>query len=361
MRNKILGIALIAAVVVAMILAGRYLSRGQEAKAPARTVGAATAAIPVYTHKVEARPFVEHLVATGSVLAEEAVELTSEVAGKVVAVRFEEGTRVNKDDILVKLDDSELQAELARTLSQAELAELQAARQKELLAVQSSSQESYDVALNEVRVIEAQTAFIRARLAKTEIRAPFDGQVGLRHVSVGAYLTPGSRIASLQDITTVKVEFSVAERHMDRLSTGNLVKVTVAGSAEPFTGTVYAIEPRIDPATRTIRLRARAENPGGRIFPGAFATVDLELREIPNAIFVPAGALIAGLNQQTVFVNMEGKAQVRVVETGLRLDRDVQITSGLRSGDELITSGQLQLRPGMPVRPVERAAEVLTP
>jgi membrane fusion protein (multidrug efflux system) len=357
MRNKILGIALIAAVVVAMIFAGRYLSRGQAAKAPARPAAGTASAIPVYTHKVEARPFVEHLVATGSVLAEEAVELTSEIAGKVVALGFEEGSRVSKGDILVKLDDSELRAELARSLSQAELAELQAERQKELLAVRSSSQEAYDVALNEVRVIEAQTALIRARLAKTEIRAPFDGLVGLRSVSVGAYLSPGSRIASVQDITTVKIEFSVAERHMDRLATGNEVKVTVAGSAEPFTGTVYAIEPRIDPTTRTIRLRARAENPGGRIFPGAFATVDLALREIPDAIFVPSAALIPGLNRQTVFVNDAGKAQTRVVETGLRLDRDVQVTKGLNNGDELITSGQLQLRPGMAVSAVARPSE----
>jgi len=357
MRNKILGVALIAVVVVAMVLANKYLSRGPAAPAPARQ--SAAAPVPVYTHMVEAKPFVEHLVATGSVLAEESVELTSEIAGKVVDVRFEEGSRVKKGDVLVKLDDSELQAELARTLSQADLAELQAARQKELLDVKSASQENYDVALNEVRVLEAQTALIRARLAKTEIRAPFNGLVGLRNVSVGAYLTPGSHIASIQDITTVKVEFSVAERHMDRLSTGNEVKVTVAGSAEPFTGTVYAIEPRIDPATRTIRLRARAENPGGRIFPGAFATVDLALREIPEAIFVPSGALIAGLNQQTVFVNDNGKAQVRPVQTGLRLDRDVQITRGLSTGDELITSGQLQLRPGMPVSPVARPEEAV--
>lgn len=355
MRNKILGVALIAVIVVAMILANQYLSRGPAAAAPARQ--AAAAPVPVYTHKAEAKPFVEHLVATGSVLAEESVELTSEISGKVVALRFEEGSRVSKGDVLVKLDDSELQAELARSLSQADLAELQAARQKELFAVRSASQEAYDMALNEVRVLEAQTALIRARLAKTAIRAPFDGLVGLRNVSVGAYLTPGSRIASIQDITTVKVEFTVAERHMDRLATGNEVKVTVAGSPEPFTGTVYAIEPRIDLATRTIRLRARAENPGGRIFPGAFATVELALREIPEAIFVPAGALIAGLNQQTVFVNDGGKAQIRVVQTGLRLDRDVQVTSGITTGDEVITSGQLQLRPGVPVTPMARPAE----
>jgi membrane fusion protein (multidrug efflux system) len=359
MRNKLVWLALLAVVVVAMVVANRYLSKRSAPATQARAPGGPAAPVPVYTHMVEAKPFVEHLVATGSVLAEESVELTSEIAGKVVDVRFEEGSRVKKGDVLVKLDDSELRAELDRTLSQADLAELQAARQKELLAVKSASQENYDVAISEVHVLEAQTALIRARLAKTEIRAPFDGLVGLRNVSVGAYLTPGSHIASIQDITTVKVEFSVAERHMDRLSTGNEVKVTVAGSAEPFTGTVYAIAPRIDPATRTIRLRARAENPGGRIFPGAFATVDLALREIPDAIFVPAGARIAGLNQQTVFVNDSGKAQVRPVQTGLRLDRDVQITRGLRSGDELITSGQLQLRPGMPVSPVVRPEEAV--
>lgn len=356
MRPKLTILAAVVLAIVAMIGANRYLSRGPARAQPLAAV--AEAAVPVYVHRVEARDFVEHLTATGSVLAEESVDLASEIAGRVVTVSFEEGKRVGRGDLLVKIEDSELKAELARTLHQAALAEVQAARQKELLASRSASQEAYDVALNEMRVIQAETDLIRARLDKTEIRAPFDGIVGLRNVSVGAYLTPGSHIASVQDISTIKVEFSVAERHMDRLSTGSQVQVTVAGSPEPFTGSVYAIEPRIDQATRTIRLRARASNPGGRIFPGAFATVDLALREIPGAILVPASAIIPGLNRQTIFVNVDGKAQSRTVQTGLRLDREVQIIDGLKSGEDLITSGQLQLRNGMAVTPLQRPSGV---
>ena len=203
-------------------------------------------------------------------------------------------------------------------------------------------------------MLEAEAALINARLEKTRVRAPFDGRVGLRHISAGTYLTPGARVATLQNLSTLKIEFTVAERHMDRLRTGAAIEVRIAGAADPITASVYAIEPRIDEVTRTIRLRARAANPDGRILPGAFATVRLPLRTIPDAILIPAAAVIPGLNQQTVYVIEDGKAAPRVVQTGIRLDREIQITSGLKAGDVVITSGQLQIRPGAPVRPVEK-------
>lgn len=340
---------------VAVVAAGVVFLRGRAKTAPepgrAAAVEGAAAALPVYTAKIEPRTLAERVTATGSVTADEAVEIVSEVAGKVVAISFEEGGRVRRGDVLLKIDDQELAAQLARAESRASLARAQAARQGQLLASGGTSQQEVDVARSEVQVLEAEAELVRAQLAKTEIRAPFDGIIGLRHVSIGAYLNPSTRVATLQKVDPIKVEFSVAERHLDRLELGAEVTVAVTGVAEPFVGTLYAIEPRIDPDTRTLRLRARAANPGGRVLPGGFATVELPLRTIPDALLVPASAIVAGLNEQTVYVLEDGRAQPRRVETGLRLAREVQIVRGLEPGEVVITSGQLQLRPGVPVQP----------
>jgi membrane fusion protein (multidrug efflux system) len=234
------------------------------------------------------------------------------------------------------------------------LARAQAARQNQLVAAGGTSREALDAAESEVSVLAAEATLARAQLAKTEIRAPFDGVIGLRYVSEGAFINSSARIATLQKIDTIKVDFSIAERHLDRVQAGAKVKISVAGVAEPFLGEVYAIEPRIDPGTRTLRLRARSENPRGKVLPGGFATVEMSLREIPNALMVPADALVAGLNEQLIYVLENGQAQPKKVQTGLRLAREVQILSGLEPGATVITSGQLQLRPGVRVQAVKR-------
>lgn len=352
-------VLLIAAVFVYKRFAGNRSPSGQvPAAAAARPQGSP---LPVYTYKATPRLLQERVTATGTVLAEESIEVTVEVAGKVVAVEFEEGSRVSKGDVLITINDSELQAELARTIHRVELAKLQARRQQQLFDVQGASRESLDAALNEQRVLEAEADLIRAQLDKMQIRAPFDGIVGLRQVSEGGYLTPSSRVATLQDITTIKIEFAIAERHMGRIKPGAEVRFSVAGVPGSFPATVYAIEPRIDLATRTIRLRARAANPNNQILPGAFASVDVLLGDIDNALVVPASAIIPGLNEKTLFIIENGRAQPRTVETGLRLDREIQIVSGLEPDSVVITSGQLQLRPGLPVEAVDSAPSAGAP
>jgi membrane fusion protein (multidrug efflux system) len=355
MSNPLLRIGL-PVVILGAAVAGYMLYRGkQDATSPVSASGVRPEAgpLPVYTFKAEPRLLRERVTATGTILAEEAIDLTAEIAGKVVEVAFEEGGRVSKGDVLVKINDSELQAELARTIHRVELAKLQARRQQQLFDVQGTSREALDAALNEQRVLEAEVELIRAQLDKMQIRAPFDGVVGLRHVSVGAFLNPSARVATLQDLGTLKIEFAVAERHMNRLRTGAEVRFGVAGVPGTFPATVYAIEPRIDLATRTVRLRARAANPDNAILPGAFASVDVALGEIPDALVVPTSAIIPGLREKTLYVIENGRAQPRTVETGLRLDSEIQILSGLEPGSVVITSGQLQLRPGLPVEPAD--------
>jgi RND family efflux transporter, MFP subunit len=357
MRKAIYFGLLAVAIAGAVWLAKR---RGEERPDPRATAKSdpTGGAMPVYTAQVQPRALQELVTATGTVTADEAIELVSEIAGKIVKLEFEEGSPVKRGDLLVQLYDAELAAQVERAQSRLELALAQAERQKQLAAAGGTSQADLDAAESEAMVLRAEVELAKAQLAKTQIRAPFDGVVGLRYVSVGANITPNTRIATLQKLDTVKVEFSIAERYLGRVQPNAEVTIRLTGLEEAFKGRLYAIEPRIDEATRTLRLRARAENPGGRALPGGFATVELTLREIPNALLVPADAIIPGLNEQQVYVLEDGRAQPRKVQTGLRLAREVQILSGLESNAVVITSGQLQLRPGMPVVAVERPGTV---
>lgn len=355
-RRKLVFIGLVVAALVATFIVIRIQPFTKRPTVPARAspARAATAPLPVYTHEVQSRLLQETITATGTLAADESVELVSEFSGKIVAIAFREDSRVARGEVLLKIDDTELRAQLERAESRLNLARLQAKRQEDLGVGIGTTQDAYDAAVNEARVIEAEAAMVRAQLAKTEIRAPFDGIIGLRYVSEGAYVTPNSRIASLQKTDPIKVEFAVAERHLDRLRRDARVRISVAGLDETFTGQVYAFQPEIDVSTRMIRMRARAPNPANRALPGGFATIELPLREIPEALLVPADALIAGLNAQQLYVLEQGRAQLRTVQTGLRLPREVQIVSGVQAGDIVITSGQMQLRPDMPVEPMQR-------
>jgi membrane fusion protein (multidrug efflux system) len=360
--RRILTIGLLAAALVAAFLLVRHFtpSSGTAAGAgiprPARGSGTG-APLPVYTHEVRPRTLQERIIATGTLTADEAVDLVSELSGKVVAIRFQEGTSVRKGDVLLKIDDAELRTQLLRVQSRVKLAQAQSERQKQLGVGVGTTQEAYEIALSETRVLEAEAKVVQTQLAKSEVRAPFDGRIGLRYVSEGAFVTPTTRIAALQKVDPIKVEFSISERHQDRLQSDARVSIAVAGLTEPLAGEIYAREPSIDLDTRMLRFRARAPNPDGRALPGGFATVEMPLREIPNAITIPADALIAGLNQHQVYIVEQGRAQPRTVALGLRLASEVQILSGLQAGDIVITSGQLQLRPNMPVQPVTRGSE----
>ena len=197
---------------------------------------------------------------------------------------------------------------------------------------------------------EADAKLIEAQLRKTRIVAPFDGIAGLRRVSVGAYLTPGSAIASFQDIGVLKLDFTLPERYLPNLRRAKTVNIRIAGVSEPITGEIYAVEPQIDATTRSLQVRANVPNKGRLLLPGAFAEVEVVLGEIPDAILIPPIALIPGLKDQKVFVHEHGRAEERVVEPGLRTDDGVHIVKGLAAGEEVIVSGILQLRPGASVR-----------
>jgi membrane fusion protein (multidrug efflux system) len=204
--------------------------------------------------------------------------------------------------------------------------------------------------VNEVNVLESELELVEARIEKTRVRAPFSGTIGLRNVSEGSYISPQTRIATLQSTNPIKIDLSVPEKYSSRLQPGAPISFTVRGSEETYEGRIYAIEPQIDPNTRSLRLRARAPNAGGALRPGAFADVTVVFDTIEDALTVPSFAVLPELGGQQVFVVRNGVAQPQSVEIGVRTDSTVQVTSGLSLRDTVITSGIQQLRPGLPVR-----------
>lgn len=292
----------------------------------------------------------DRLKTTGTLRADESVDLTSEASGKITEIRFEEGSRVEEGQLLLAINDDELQAEQKRLEFRLQLAEDRQRRQEQLLEEGGVSQEVYDQTVNEVNVLQAELELVEARLDKTRVHAPFSGTIGLRYVSEGSYISPQTRIAMLQRINPIKVDLSVPEKYSNRIGAGADITFTVRGAEAPYEGRIYAAEPQVEAETRSLRLRARASNEEGQLRPGAFADITVMLNTIDDAIAVPAFAVIPELGGQRVFVVEGGQARARSVETGVRTDSTVQITDGLALEDTVIISGIQQLRPELPVR-----------
>jgi membrane fusion protein (multidrug efflux system) len=341
--------AVVAVVLVGGALAPRLLSNAS--RGVSSLPEAAAPALPVETVVVRPQSLVERLSTTGTVRANEEVELVSEISGKVADVLFREGSRVAAGELLVKIDDTQLRAERDRAAYRLGLAETREARQKRLLGEGLVSQEEYDFALSELNVLRAELELAEARLVKTAIRAPFAGVIGLRDVSPGSYLTPERRIATLHDVDPVKVDFSVPEKYSGALRVNDVVQFRTRGSDEVHRGRIVAIEPRVDLATRSLTLRAASRNPDGVLVPGAFADVEVVVRHIEGALAIPSRAVIPELGGKKVFVVENGQAQPRQVETGLRTEDSVEVTRGLAPEDRVIVSAIQRLRPGLPVEP----------
>ncbi len=291
-----------------------------------------------------------NILVSGSVLADEEVELKSEISGKVTSIYFTEGRSVSKGDSLVKINDSELQAQLQRLKYRKELLSDIEFRQKKLLEKSAISQEEYDTALNELNVNKAEIEVVSAQLDKTLIKAPFNGIIGLRNVSEGSFVTSSTVIASLQSINQIKIDFAIPEKYSSDIKIGDRVNFKISGLETRYSATVYAIEPKIDPMTRTLKIRAKASNPGLKLLPGSFADVEVILKKIDGTILVPTESVVPELKGQKVFLVKNGKAFPQSIQTGIRTDKYVQVSGGLSEKDTLITTGILQLKPGMSVQ-----------
>jgi len=292
----------------------------------------------------------ELIYSTGSLLPDEEVDLAFETSGKVVGLYFEEGRKVKKGELLAKINDKPLQAQLLKLQAQKKLVEEREYRQHQLLDRDAISRESYDQVATELQSTDADIMLIEARIAETELRAPFDGVVGLRMISEGAFATTQTKIIRLVKTSPLKIEFSIPERYSGEVTPGFPIYFDVDGFQHSFEANVYAIDPKVDINTRTIAVRAIYPNTNDELKPGRFASVKARLSQIPNAVSIPTEALIPEMEGEKVFILSNGKAHERKVTTGLRTESHIQIINGLNFGDTLLTTAILQLRNELPVQ-----------
>jgi membrane fusion protein (multidrug efflux system) len=344
---------IIVLLVVILLVAKFIFFNGNTAKNPSAPSASKNSAVPVSVIVAKTERLNNDVFASGTVLANEEVELRLEASGKIIQINFREGSHVSKGDLLVKINDSDLQAQLKKIQLQIKLASEQEAREKKLLAISGVSQEEYDIALNQYNSLKADEEYTRAQIAKTELRAPFTGLIGLKNISEGSYVSPSQTIAWLQQIDPVKIDFSIPEKYSSMIHTGDKINFSTSNSNETFSGQVYAIQPRVDIATRTLQVRALSSNKEGKIVPGSFVKVNLVLKQFNDAIMIPTQAIIPVLKGKTVLLSKNGKAETQKVETGIRTDTTIQIVSGIQVGDTIITSGLMQVRPGMNVKITE--------
>ncbi len=298
---------------------------------------------------VATQKFSSNLSVSGSIYANEQVDIRSEVSGIVQGIYFDEGSVVNKGQVLVKINDIELKAQLSQAQTRESLAAENERRAQLLLGKEAISQEEYDVANAELKSTGAQTELIQAQIAKTAITAPFQGRIGLRSISPGTYVTPTTPIAHLVNVDQVKVTFSIPEKYASAVNLNTVINFNIAGHKDTFSAKVYALEPGIETSTRTQQLRAMAQNPEGKLLPGTFASISLPLQNDEEAILIPSEAVIPIQNGKKVFVSEGGLAKEVVIETTTRTDRDIQVISGLKVGDTVLTTGVMSLRNGTPL------------
>ena len=289
------------------------------------------------------------IIITGLLLPDEEVSLSFETSGKITAINFVEGTHVKKGQLLAKVNDAQLQAQLRKLEVQLKLAEDRVYRQNALLEREAVSKEAYEQVQTDLAMLKAEIDMVKANIALTELRAPFDGIIGLRQVSEGTYATPSTIVAALTKISPLKIEFAVPERYAGIVKNGANLSFKVEGHLKPFSAKVYATESYVDPTTHTFAIRALYANNNGQLMPGRFANVDLKTQEFDDAITIPSQAIIPEMGIDKVYLYKSGKAQPVTITKGIRNESRAQILEGLNIGDTIITSGTLQLRTGLSV------------
>ncbi len=310
--------------------------------------GAPTGPLSAEVHTVKRVPFAQTLSTVGTLRANESVTLVPELSRRLVKIHVQEGTEVAAGDLLFKLDDSDLVAELGEIEARMKLASINKKRVDTLLPRKAISQQEFDISTNAVNLLEAQKITQAVQVSKTEIRAPFAGRVGVRQVSEGAFVSPATPLITLQDVSRIKVDFPLPERYSGEVKIGQKFTFTVAGKGEVFEGTVAVLEPAIDAATRSLLVRGLCSSPQG-LLPGGFAEVTLKLDDLENGFLVPSQAIVPSPRGRGLYVIENGRAKLQPVEIGIRTDDQVQILRGVKEGDVVAITNLLRIRPGMEV------------
>ena len=352
--NKITKYGIIGGIVVACVALAYNAFMPKEnsdlKEAPAKERKQQGQALNVRAVVIGEQLITDALAMSGSLVPDEEVSLSFETSGKITDIYFKEGSMVEKGQLLAKINDAPLQAELRRKEAQLRLMQDRVFRAKALLEKEAVSKEAFQEAEANLSALKAEIDGVKAEIAQTELRAPFSGVIGLRQVSVGAYATTQTAVAMLTKRSPLKVEFSVPERYAGTLPDGASLEFTVEGDLTPRMAKVYASDSRVDENTRTFTVRALYDNKDGKLVPGRYASVRLTTREYSNALAVPSEAIVSEMGIDKVYLYRNGKAEPVEITKGLRTDAQVQVLRGLSVGDTVITSGTMQLRAGQRVK-----------
>ncbi|MSO65080.1 MAG: efflux RND transporter periplasmic adaptor subunit [Alphaproteobacteria bacterium] len=343
------------ALVVVVLAAGGagawYYTQQKSESAPQRAAPQARAVV-VEVVRSEVGTISDIVEAVGSARANEAVTLTPKVGGLIRRFTFTEGQRVKAGQVVVELDSNELEAKLQENRALRENTIRQLERAQRLLQMRSVAQAKVDDLEAQLSASNARIMADEARLADYSIRAPFEGKVGLRRVSVGAMVTPGVEIATLDDTTSMKVDFRVPESALRAIKVGTKLEArTPAYPGRTFPGTVTTIGTRVDPATRSVELRADLPNRDDALKPGMFMTASLIVETRDNAVLVPEEAVVSAGERHIVYTVVDGKAKEMPIAIGQQAGGKIEIRSGLPAGTTVIVGGVLKIRDGVPVRP----------
>lgn len=351
--NKKMRWGIIAVIVIGLtILAIRAFiphENKELAEGPKTTSTNKRKALNVNGEIVKEAPMTDGISISGLLLPDEEVSLSFETSGKITSINFTEGTHVKEGQLLAKVNDAQLQAQLRKLEVQLKLAEDRVFRQNALLEKEAVSKEAYEQVQTDLAMLKAEIDMVKANIAFTELRAPFDGIIGLRQVSEGAYATPSTVVATLTRISPLKIEFAVPERYAGIVKNGTNLRFTVEGHLHPHFAKVYATESHVDITTHTFSMRALYPNEKGQLLPGRFVNISLLTQEINKAIAIPSQAIVPEMGIDKVFVYKSGKAIPVTISKGIRNESRVQVLEGLNVGDTIITSGTLQLRTGLSV------------
>jgi membrane fusion protein, multidrug efflux system len=295
-----------------------------------------------------AKPVSNTLEVNGTVVANEYVELHPEASGRLTYLYVPEGKLIKKGTLIAKLNNADLQAQVDKSKVALDLAEKTEQRDKQLLAVNGLNQSDYDAALNIVNGFKADIEYNQALLDKTILKAPFDGYIGLRQVSIGAYVTPATLIATLLQLDKIKIDFTIPEDYSSTVKVGGTVDVNMGENGQTRKAKIIAIEPEVNLSTRNITVRAILEN--SKANPGTFAKVILHSGLNKSAIMIPTNALIPDDKNNQVVIVKNGTAVFSNVSTGIRLSNNVEITAGIKPGDTIVVTGVLFARPKAPLQ-----------
>lgn len=346
-------IVTIAAIIVVIILLILYKLHFDEKEAKAQKKPPPTTEIKAEAYLVRDTSVEYQVVTVGSIRANESVQIVSEISRKVTGIYMNEGSFVKQNQLLIKLDDADLLAKQQKLKAQEELAVITEKREKQRLLKGGISQQHYDEVANQLKVIQAELQSVEVDLSKTNIIAPFAGKIGLRNISLGAFVSPNTVLANLQDLSKVKIDFAVPERYANTVKVNQTIFFTLDYSPDVFQARVEAFEPSIDTKTRTLLIRAIADNRGNQFVAGTSVKVNLNLKEINQSIFVPSESLIPTQKGYRVFVLRNSLATFSDVKTGIRTKSSVQILEGLNKGDTIVTTNILRIKPNTPIKVIK--------